>query len=94
MKRNIFIALIAVLFSVAVFNTLSKKNVEDVCLNQIGIATWAYGSGTESTGASWAGGTLSAIGGSAAGYGLAGAAGIIVVSNPIGWVIGGAIVGL
>jgi hypothetical protein len=94
MKRKIFSALISLIFSVAVLNVICDKNVDNICINQVGAGVWAYGSHSGSTVASWTGGIIASAGGTAAGYGLAGIVGLAVVSNPVGWITGGIVLGL
>ena len=82
------------IISIATLNTLAKHNLKDVCINKIGAGVAIAGAHYESETTTLIGCGIAGIGGGAAGYGLMGIAGILVVSNPIGWVVGGIAVGL
>jgi len=91
MKKRILIALISLLFSIASFNAICEKNVNDICLNQVGGVAIYCGITGESSVTTYVGSAVAGLGGAAIANGAGALMGFWVVSNPVGWIVGGAI---
>lgn len=86
--KKILISLIAMIVSMALLSSFNKS-INDYRANELGGYLIYRGIKSENSDAQWAGEIIAGGGGTALGTAAAGAMEIIVVSNPVGWVIGG-----
>jgi hypothetical protein len=89
MKNKIFIAFCASVIAIASLNSISKTSNNDINLNQIGVGVIVWGVNSESSISTNTGMGITSVGAAGVSTGVGGLAGIAVVSNPIGWIIGG-----